>query len=50
MKNLELHNQWHYYYYYYDTICESAQCVARDLDTIMPGPLEPTCQRQFAVQ
>ena len=26
----------------------SAQCVARDLHTIVPGPLERTCWRQFA--
>ena len=27
-----------------------AQCVARDLHTIAPGPLERTCWRQFAAQ
>ena len=28
----------------------SAQCVAHDLHTIAPGPLEHTCWRQFAPQ
>ena len=27
-----------------------ARCVARDLHTIAPGPLERTCWRRFAVQ
>ena len=27
---------------------KSARCVARDLHTITPGPLERTCWRQFA--
>ena len=26
----------------------SARCVARDLHTVAPGPLERTCWRQFA--
>ena len=28
----------------------SAQCAARDLHTIVPGPLHWTCSKQFAVQ
>ena len=28
----------------------SARCVARDLHTIAPGPLERTCWRRFAAQ
>ena len=28
----------------------SARCVARDLHKIVPGPLERTCLRRFAVR
>ena len=42
---LSLRTKWHVTWHLHVI---SARCVARDLHTIAPGPLERTCWRQFA--
>ena len=42
---LYLRTKWHVTWHLHVI---SARCVARDLHTIAPGPLERTCWRQFA--
>ena len=42
---LSLRTKWHVIWHLHVI---SARCVARDLHTIAPGPLEHTCWRQFA--
>ena len=52
MAELSLRTTWHIR----DSMCctwfahDCARCVARDLHTIAPGPLERTCWRQFAFE
>ena len=42
---LSLRTKWHVTWHLHVI---SARCVARDLHTVAPGPLERTCWRQFA--
>ena len=42
---LSLRTKWHVTWHLHVI---SARCVARDLHTVAPGPLEHTCWRQFA--
>ena len=45
MAELSLRTKWHVTWHLH---VKSARCVARDLHTIAPGPLERTCWKQFA--